>query len=113
MVKKQWKGRLFHTDAWVKKIESGGASSVPPDSFLIGPDLYSSHLDETPYCPFSSNGNERLSGFGSSFNLPQAEVAGGAPILASKRQHYWYPKRLGHSNTCQKAALLDPFTAEK
>ena len=37
VVKKQWKGRLFHTDAWVKKIESGGASSVPPDSFLIGP----------------------------------------------------------------------------
>ena len=39
---KQWKRRLFYTDAWVKKIGSGGATSVPPDSFLIGPDLYSS-----------------------------------------------------------------------
>ena len=27
----------MHTDAWVRKTGSGGASSVLPDSFLIGP----------------------------------------------------------------------------
>ena len=50
---------LFYTDAWVKKIGSGGASSVSPDSFLIGLTYIAVNRVETPYCPFSSNGNER------------------------------------------------------
>ena len=39
------------------KIGSGGASSVPPVSFLIRPDLLAVNLGETLYYPFSSNGN--------------------------------------------------------
>ena len=69
------------------KIGSGGASSVPPDSFLIGQAYIAVILVETPYCPFSSNENgdavhEQQSGFLKRLFLAANWSSVGAPILA-------------------------------